>query len=49
MKDAQIKDTRQLKEVSESINFINENLKNSKLTGNKRKKKYQNQNKIWRP
>ena len=42
MKDAQIKDTRQLKEVSESINFINEKFEDFK-------NKYQNQNKTWRP
>lgn len=38
MKDAQIKDTRQLKEVSESINFINEKFEEFKV-GRKQKKK----------
>ena len=39
-KDAQIKDAKQLDDISESIKFIN--LRNIKLTGSKKKKKYQN-------
>ena len=38
-KDAQIKDAKYLEDVSESIKFINENLRNTKLTGNNRKRK----------
>ena len=38
MKDAQIKDTRQLKEVSESINFINEKFEEFKVDREQKKK-----------